>query len=162
MFVSAKFQFTLPYANAVFFINYYMLAFYFLMIIIKNILLMLQIPNLITIIRWICIGGSIISGIFCSMVCFTEFAYFTGLNFFRWGYTKDRFRLRITDVIGFLLGLGIMSAWYFSGTNWIISNIIFVFIYLTFIKIVKIGSLKLLVLIYIGTVIVDGIFYKTF
>lgn len=55
-----------------------------------------------------------------------------------------------------------MCAWYFSGTNWIISNTIFVLIYLSFIKIVKIGSLKFAVLIYIVTVIVDGIFYKTF
>lgn len=123
---------------------------------------MFQIPNLITIIRWICIGGSIILGVFCTMICFTELAYFTKLNFFRLGYTNGRFRLRITDVIGFLLGVGIMCVWYFSGTNWLVSNIIFVFIYLSFIKIVKIGSLKLLVLIYIGTVVVDGIFYKTF
>lgn len=66
------------------------------------------------------------------------------------------------DVLGIVFGCGMMFAWYISGTNWLISDIIFVFIYISIIKIVKIQSLKYAVIIYIITLIVDGIFYRTF
>lgn len=47
------------------------------------------------------------------------------------------------DIIGFLIGTGIISVWFFTGRKWIASNFIFIFIYVSTIKLVKFGSLKI-------------------
>lgn len=46
-------------------------------------------------------------------------------------------------MIGFILGCGLVCAWYFTGLNWIISDILYMLIFLSIIKLVKIDSLKM-------------------
>lgn len=52
------------------------------------------------------------------------------------------------DVIGFFVGVGLVTAWYALDKNWIISNIIYIAMYTAFIKIVKFGSLQTAAIVY--------------
>ena len=52
-------------------------------------------------------------------------------------------RIRVMDILGFAIGVGVMAAWFFNHSNYILSDIIFVCIYLVFIKTIKFGSLKI-------------------
>jgi hypothetical protein len=56
---------------------------------------------------------------------------------------KHKIKVRIMDFIGFILGIGIMVGWFFTPSNWIFSDIIFIFIYVFLIKTIKFGSLKI-------------------
>lgn len=46
------------------------------------------------------------------------------------------------DVIGFIVGGGLFTAWHLLNKNWIISNIIYMATYVSIVKIVKFGSLQ--------------------
>lgn len=65
------------------------------------------------------------------------------------------------DILGLLLGIGLLCAWFFSNKNFIISDIIFLMMYITFIKFVKFGSLKILLVLYGVNFIILVIFYRT-
>lgn len=52
------------------------------------------------------------------------------------------------DIMGIFTGLLITSAWYFSNRNWIISDIIYISMFTTIIKLIKISSLKIAILAY--------------
>lgn len=65
------------------------------------------------------------------------------------------------DAIGVVFGIGMLCLWYFLYTNWITSDIIFVMIYLSMIKVLKFGSLKIAILTIVLNFIIDCIFYQT-
>lgn len=65
------------------------------------------------------------------------------------------------DAIGVVFGIGLLCLWYFLYTNWITSDIIFVMIYLSMIKVLKFGSLKIAILTIVLNFIIDCIFYQT-
>jgi hypothetical protein len=79
----------------------------------------------------------------------------------RIGYESGRIKLRIMDFIGFGLGIGLLLSWYFTNKNWIISDIIFMFIFLAMIKIIKFGSLKLSLIFFVCTLVIDLGFGQT-
>ena len=62
------------------------------------------------------------------------------------------------DLFGFLLGAGALVGWYFSNGNTVISNIIFIFIYVAIIKVVKFGSLRLALVTFICSLILSIVF----
>lgn len=62
------------------------------------------------------------------------------------------------DVIGIIVGIGFMCAWYFTGTNWIIGDFICLCILLTTIKIIKFGSLRIAIIAFAVTSILDVVF----
>lgn len=53
------------------------------------------------------------------------------------------------DVLGLVVGMGILCGWYMSVRNWIISDMIYTCMFICIIKLVKVGSLKIGVLAYI-------------
>lgn len=69
-----------------------------------------------------------------------------------------KFRIRIMDIIGFCIGFGVLCAWFFTGQIWMVSDLIFVFIFITLIKVIKFGSLKIALINFICTLILDLIF----
>ena len=52
------------------------------------------------------------------------------------------------DVIGLFVGGGLVTAWYLLDKNWIISNIIYIAMYTSLVKIVKFGSLQTAAIVY--------------
>jgi uncharacterized paraquat-inducible protein A len=62
------------------------------------------------------------------------------------------------DVLGFLLGVGVISVWFFTGRKWMASDVIFIFIYISTIKLVKFGSLKIGFINFISSLILGIIF----
>ena len=67
-------------------------------------------------------------------------------------------QMRVMDIIGLGLGLGLVLGWYFSGKNWIISNIIYIMIFLALVKIIKFGSLRMAALAYFCVAICNIVF----
>ena len=67
-------------------------------------------------------------------------------------------QMRVMDIIGLGLGLGLVLGWYFSGKNWIISNIIYIMIFLALVKIIKFGSLRMAALGYFCVAICNIVF----
>ena len=65
------------------------------------------------------------------------------------------------DSIGICIGIGLFLGWWLDDNNWIISNIIFTCIFVTLIKIVKIGSLKIALIIFFCNVIISLSFGNT-
>lgn len=53
------------------------------------------------------------------------------------------------DIIGLIFAAGMVLAWYFSSRNWIISDIIYVMIFLAIVKFIKFGSLKIAIVSFI-------------
>ena len=88
--------------------------------------------------------GAILLGLPAFVVCFAEGAYTLNWRWLKKGCRGSlRCRCRVMDLMGFALGVGAFCGWLFSGTNWIISDIIFIVIYVALIKVVKFGSLKI-------------------
>ena len=69
-----------------------------------------------------------------------------------------KLKIRLMDVIGFIIGVGIVCAWYFSNKNWIISNIIYLMIFLSIIKFIKLDSLKMATLTFVCVAICNILF----
>lgn len=65
------------------------------------------------------------------------------------------------DVIGFVLGAGLLCAWYFLNRNVIISDIVFVMMYLSLMKFVKFQSLKMLLILFALNFTIICSFYYT-
>lgn len=63
--------------------------------------------------------------------------------------------------MGLFLGVVLLLAWFFSDTNVILSDIIYIMIYLSLIKIVKFGDLKTAVIIFVLNFAIICAFYKT-
>lgn len=83
-------------------------------------------------------------GIPCIMLCWCEFFYCFRKRWVKFACcTKGNFTLRAMDVFGLLVGTGALIGWFFSNSNTIVSDIIFVFIYFALIKVIKFGSLKI-------------------
>lgn len=71
---------------------------------------------------------------------------------------RGKFSIRVLDGLGFVVGVGLMCAWYFSGTNWIIGDFICICIFVSVIKLIKFGSLKIAIITFVVTTILDVIF----
>lgn len=106
-----------------------------------------------------------ILSIVCSYICLCEFLFFTKIQFFRRSTQVIKFisqkiniRIRIMDVLGIIFGFGIASLWILTGKNWIISDVIYFFMYTTIIKTIKYGSLKIALAAYIIIGIADFVF----
>lgn len=72
--------------------------------------------------------------------------------------SNKNIKIRVMDVIGIIVGIGFMCAWYFTGTNWIIGDFICLCILLTTIKIIKFGSLRIAIITFAVTSILDVVF----
>lgn len=59
------------------------------------------------------------------------------------------------DILGLLFGIGILCIWYFINMNWIISNFIYVCMFLC---IIKFGSLKMAFITFCSTAILNVLF----
>ena len=57
------------------------------------------------------------------------------IKWLRFVFCKEliKVRIRVMDILGFAIGVGVMAAWFFNHSNYILSDIIFVCIYLVFI-----------------------------
>jgi hypothetical protein len=75
--------------------------------------------------------------------------YWTKKNIFRVEIGYGKFKARLMDIFGLILGLGIVAGWIFSGKNWIISDIIEIAMFTAAIKIFKFDSLKIALIAYI-------------
>lgn len=62
------------------------------------------------------------------------------------------------DVVGIGIGAGALCGWYFSHTNYIISDLIFIAIYVAMIKLVKFGSLKMSLAAFACSLILSCVF----
>ena len=71
---------------------------------------------------------------------------------------RGKASIRVLDVIGFVMGVGLMCGWYFSGTNWIIGDFICLCIFCATIKLIKFGSLKIAIITFVTCTIIDIIF----
>ncbi len=68
---------------------------------------------------------------------------------------RGAFALRAMDVIGIGVGIGVVCAWYYTGTNWIIGDLIYMCIFLAVIKLIKFGSLRMTVFAFIASMLLD-------
>jgi hypothetical protein len=104
-----------------------------------------------------CLGGSVLLGLPAFMLCFAEGAYALNCRCLLRG-VKCIFKLRVIDAVGLIFGVGVFCAWYFTYTNWIISDIIFIVIYVALIKLVKFGSLKIALASFAVTLLLGIVF----
>lgn len=65
------------------------------------------------------------------------------------------FAFRVMDMLGLAVGIGFICAWYYTGTNWIIGDFIYMCIFLATIKLIKFGSLKMTVIAFIISMVLD-------
>lgn len=65
------------------------------------------------------------------------------------------------DFIGLCIAVGLFSGWFIDHRNWIISNIIFTCIFVALVKIVKLGSLKIALIIFATNLIINLAFGNT-
>lgn len=93
--------------------------------------------------------------ILSTMVCFSEFLYYTRIKGFRKIIYK---KLRLMDVLGIVIGIGLVCAWYLNNKNWILSDFLYAFIYLAFVKFIKFGSLKMAFFAYLLVAILNASF----
>lgn len=122
-----------------------------------------EVNNIVLAIYIICLVGSVIFGIASVTLCFGEVCYANKIEVFKLEVQLMglRLRLRIMDGVGFVLGIGLLCLWYFLYTNWIVSDVIYVMIYFSMIKIIKFGSLKIAILIFVINLTIDCAFYST-
>lgn len=97
-----------------------------------------------------------------TVVCLSEFMYVWKVKYkIRWVifiFEKKVWKIRFIDFIGIALGVAFMCAWYFSGYNWIVSDLIYSMMLLSLIKLIKFGSLKMALFAYLSTAILTTIF----
>lgn len=62
------------------------------------------------------------------------------------------------DTIGLIIGLILVLAWYLDNKNWVLSDILYTIIFLTIIKLIKFGSLKMAFIAYLFAAILNVIF----
>lgn len=82
-------------------------------------------------------------GVLSTMVTVSELLYWVDVKIFRVGLFPCKFPIRIMDLSGLLVGVGLVCAWYFTGYNWILSDIIYMIIFLAVMKLVKFDSLRI-------------------
>lgn len=62
------------------------------------------------------------------------------------------------DALGVAIGIGIVCTWYLIDKNWILSDFLYVFIFLAVVKFIKFGSLKMAFFAYLATAILNATF----
>lgn len=62
------------------------------------------------------------------------------------------------DLMGLIIGLVLVLAWYLDNKNWILSDILYVIIFLTIIKLIKFDSLKMAFISYVCAATLNVIF----
>ena len=99
-----------------------------------------------------------IYGTFSIMVTFTELFY----NFNKYLRAGVRFcsklTIRVMDILGFVIGVGVEIGWWFSGYSWIISDIIFTCMMIATIKLFKFWSLRVALFCFVLLTLVLGTF----
>ena len=102
--------------------------------------------------------SSMIYGTFSIMVTFTELFY----NFNKYLRAGVRFcsklTIRVMDILGFVIGVGVEIGWWFSGYSWIISDIIFTCMMIATIKLFKFWSLRIALFCFVLLTLVLGTF----
>ncbi len=96
-----------------------------------------------------------IISVLSTMICLSEFLYFTRIKGFRKRIYK---KFRIMDALGVAIGIGIVCAWYLINKNWILSDFLYVFIFLAIVKFIKFGSLKMAFFAYLSVAILNATF----
>lgn len=90
-----------------------------------------------------------------TMICLSEFLYYTRIKGFRIRIYK---KFRIMDALGIALGIGLVCAWYLNNKNWILSDFLYIFIFIAIVKFIKFGSLKMAFFAYLSVAILNSTF----
>ena len=77
---------------------------------------------------------------------------------FRWAIINGKIQIRVMDIIGIFIGIGFIVSWFLTFTNWIIGDIICLASLLAIIKLIKFGSLRMAIIFFIVSTIVNIIF----
>ena len=86
------------------------------------------------------------------MVCFCEIVWLTNFSFIKRNVFKNKIiQIRYMDILGFLLGLGLLLCWFLLNKNWIVSDIIYCMMFLAIVKCIKFGSLKIATITLLST-----------
>ena len=100
-----------------------------------------------------------IYGTICIALCFIEAVFLTNAKWLKKYITlANRLHIRVMDIIGFFVGLGILLGWWFSNRNWIISDVITICIWVGTIKLFKFTSFKIATLTFTFTIVLELIF----
>ena len=138
---------TARYENTGSFTNFGFQTNYVVMIVLSSIALvsifLMTFEIIAEIIGWILIVISWILGTIGIGLCIVEIFYATSIRCFRFYCKIGNLRIRIMDIIGFLFGFGICFVWYFTDKNWIVSDFIFICIWISGIKLLKFTNLKI-------------------
>lgn len=67
-------------------------------------------------------------------------------------------RIRVMDIVGVVLGVCMFSYWIIVDINWIVSDIMYVAMYITIIKFIKVDSLRIVSLMFVCVVCVNLFF----
>ena len=122
-------------------------------------IIIMEIPTSTRIVSYLCMAVSMLFGITGVMACTCELLFWIGVQFFKVKIMPlSKIPLRVMDLLGFTVGVGLECAWFFTGYNWIISNIIYILIFLAIIKFIKFDSLKIAAITFACTAFCNIIF----
>ena len=110
------------------------------------------------ILSYFLIACSILYGVFSIMVCFTQLLYKRNKYLNLELRIGSKIKIRIMDILGFLLGAGVEVGWWFSKENWILSDFIFTCMLIVTIKFFRFKSLKTATLAFVLVTIVFVVF----
>lgn len=139
---------TARYENTGSFTNFGFQTNYIFMIVLSCIALtaifLMAFEVIIDVISWFLVVVSWFLGTIGIALCLVEVFYATTIKCFRFYCRALGLRVRIMDVIGFLVGFGICFVWYYTDKNWIVSDFIFFCIWISGIKLFKFTNLKVI------------------
>ena len=95
-------------------------------------------------ISYFVLACSLAYGLFSIMLCLTE-ALYKRSKYLNLQCQWLKIKVRVMDVIGLLAGGAVVGGWWFSGGNWILTDVIFTCMLVTTIKVFKFKSLKICV-----------------
>ncbi len=85
-----------------------------------------------------------IMGIFGMWVCANEALFLLKLRFLEKGVSvKDKFEIRVIDILSLFISVGIAVGYGFSGKNWILNDVLCLCLVIASIKIFKFTNLKI-------------------
>jgi hypothetical protein len=62
------------------------------------------------------------------------------------------------DLIGYVIAITVVVSWLLNGFNWIIGDLIYIFVFIATIKLIKFGSLKIAVIAFSSAMTIDILF----
>ena len=98
-------------------------------------------------------------GILGVALCINELLYLIKINFLRKSIlTLKNFQFRVIEAISLIVGVGVVVGWWMSDRNWIVNDIVAIFMIVAGIKFFKFTSLRYAIICFCLTITVEMVF----